>query len=59
VLECAEECLGCAFVYVTASRVQSDLPVLVKTFMYLGFHTVAPNVRVLFAFHFENPAFVS
>jgi len=43
VLECAEECLGCAFVYVTAARDQTDLPLLMKTFMYLGFQAVAPK----------------
>jgi hypothetical protein len=42
-LEAVDECLGCSTVYLTASRQQQDLPLLMKTFMYLGFQPVAPN----------------
>jgi hypothetical protein len=42
-LECVDECLGCTIVYLTANRQQKDLPLLMKTFMYLGFQPVSPN----------------
>jgi hypothetical protein len=42
-LECADECLGCARVYVTARRDRGDQTTLMRTFMYLGFKPVPPQ----------------
>jgi len=43
-LECADECLGCARVYVTARRDRGDQTTLMRTFMYLGFKPVPPTM---------------
>jgi hypothetical protein len=42
-LECAEECLGCARVFVIARRDRNDQATLMRTFMYLGFKPMPPS----------------
>jgi len=42
-LECADECLDCTVVYVTARRSRTDHTTLMRTFMYLGFKPVPPQ----------------
>jgi hypothetical protein len=42
-LECAEEGLECADVYVTVARSRSDMVAVMRTFMYLGFTLCAPE----------------
>jgi len=42
-LECADECLHCSHVYVTARRDRTDHTMLMRTFMYLGFKPVPPQ----------------
>lgn len=43
-LECAEDDMGCAQVYVSIRRTHADMKAIMRTFMYLGFTVATPAV---------------